>query len=308
MDLLAFYENNYYKTMEARDRLLNRIQVTSAIIFTEFTVMSYMCRTVETQKITLATVFFSIFVLVTIASLTYSAWLLYKAYSDSAYQPIPYANEINENYNKNIAHYLGEGLSQIDAQLKANSELEEFLIGEYAFSSAKNDVKMEERSKYSRDSIKWAFLSLIGMALSATTFIANDMDASSPRKPVDIIIKDIQNLSKYKFTDQTNQTNQTGVTPSCLEIIREVHHQEMTHQKNLLLNQSQLLQHVDSQLTKTIMDQDLNRGICISNTKDICEVKKHTEKKPVPTHSAKPKLPERRVACYDHVPLNNMKK
>ncbi|MGY3912513.1 hypothetical protein ACW5XW_20440 [Aeromonas piscicola] len=138
-------------------------------------------------------------------------------------------------------------------QKKTNYELEQYLIGEYAFSSAKNDLKIEERSKNSKENIRWAFLSLAEMALSAITFITNDMDASSPRKSVDIIIiKDIQIPSNGGISIQNNQN---GVNTSCLDIIREIYHQETIHQKNHLHSQHQLLQVVDSQLTKTITGQ-----------------------------------------------------
>lgn len=137
-------------------------------------------------------------------------------------------------------------------QKKTNYELEQYLIGEYAFSSAKNDLKIEERSKNSKENIRWAFLSLAEMALPAITFITNDMDASSPRKSVDIIIKDIQIPSNGGISIQNNQN---GVNTSCLDIIREIYHQETIHQKNHLHSQHQLLQVVDSQLTKTITGQ-----------------------------------------------------
>ncbi|WP_042866571.1 hypothetical protein, partial [Aeromonas piscicola] len=120
-------------------------------------------------------------------------------------------------------------------QKKTNYELEQYLIGEYAFSSAKNDLKIEERSKNSKENIRWAFLSLAEMALSAITFITNDMDASSPRKSVDIIIiKDIQIPSNGGISIQNNQN---GVNTSCLDIIREIYHQETIHQKNHLHSQ-----------------------------------------------------------------------
>lgn len=72
VDILNFYENSYHKTIEARDRLLNRIQLTSAIVITDATVIAYMCRTVEVKIVSVHLITFSISLSFAICSILYA--------------------------------------------------------------------------------------------------------------------------------------------------------------------------------------------------------------------------------------------
>lgn len=302
MDLLAFYENNYYKTLEARDRLLTRIQLTAAILFTEFTIISYMCRTVDIKNISPAVIFFIATITFTLAALLYSSFLLYKAYSDSSYQPIPYANAINAHFNDLIKHYKTENYNDEESRKMALDDLEFFLINEYSDSSAVNDLKMEVRSKNSHSSIKMAFLSLIGIAFSSTIFIGNDMDASSPRKPLDVVVKEMP-TSTPKNIDQHGDIN------ICLEMAKTIIRQRTMTQENPLNNQSLYLQVVDNQLMKTTNHQEDNKGLNMSENKNSDAHKKSPQhKKPVGSYQEKPKPPTRREICYDHKEIKDVKK
>lgn len=302
MDLLAFYENNYYKTLEARDRLLTRIQLTAAILFTEFTIVSYMCRTIDIKNISPAVIFFIITTTITLVLLLYSSFLLYKAYSDSGYQPMPYANQINVHFEELNTHYKNSGSNENESRKLALDDLEKYLINEYSDSSAANDLKMEQRSENSHKSIKTAFLSLIGMAFSAVIFIGNDMDASSPRKPLDIAVKEIP------ISSTPPSISQHGADSICLEIIKTIINQKIMTQEGPLSNQSLCRPVVDNQLMKTTNHpSNIEEANMSENKNSDAQKNPPPEKKPITSFQEKPKPPTKRVMCYDHKDIKDMK-
>ncbi|MGL4886322.1 MAG: hypothetical protein ACRC4V_08275 [Aeromonas veronii] len=106
--------------------------------------------------------------------------------------PIPYANEIR-SYHEQLKQYYAQ--PDINKPAEADKEFEEYLISQYSEAASFNDRGIERRSAFSYKSIKAIPFTLIFTALTTSIFILNDMDASSPRKTIDIKVENVNQIS-----------------------------------------------------------------------------------------------------------------
>ena len=178
VEILGLYRELYASELERKDSITLRIQLRFALVLTVFTAFVYILKTLDIEQqpgmalgvlelLTLSVVF-----------LVWCSSKLLRAYTGNQYDFLPYANEIED--------YRQETLSGTN---KGEDSFVEYLIKEYSDCAGEVSRVNDERQALLNQSTGYLKLACVFVFLAGSIFIFLDMDASSPRKPISIVIE-----------------------------------------------------------------------------------------------------------------------
>jgi hypothetical protein len=211
--LLNFFETIYNQELETKERLLNGIQITAAMTITNVSSLIYMLRTLDYSSPIFAIKGFFIFAALNGALLILAFTFIALTYKSSDYMSVPDLAEINKyladlnKYNDEITKY-NKDYDADEPLTDTDQRFHEYLIDTYSQCSSFNSNANKRRSSFSYKSKLFAIISYLPLFISATFFISEDMDASSPRKPTDInypLLIDSVNKLSDKITANTKE-------------------------------------------------------------------------------------------------------
>lgn len=177
VEILTLYRELYSSELERKDSITLKIQLRFALVLTVFTAAVYILKTVDLEQQLIPTALLAIFLALSGIFTLLGSTKLLKAYTGNQYDFLPYADEI-ENHRKTL----------LDSDNDEDS-FAEYLIEEYSDCAAGVSKVNDSRQLLINQStmhLKFAFLFVF---LAGSIFILQDMDASSPRKPISIIIE-----------------------------------------------------------------------------------------------------------------------
>ena len=191
------FERYYFHELEVKEKLTNRVQMSFALLVGEYTVLSYMLRTVDYSQDIRVLVLFGISIILTIWFSGISVKHLLKAFHGNEYSGIPSPTETEEYRQKLIRHK-----AEIEEYNQANpnnrqpitdvaEQLDSYLYGKYEKCCSKNIEVNSSRMDFIHDAIKWLLRSAIPLVASCLIFIVVDLDSASPRKSAEINDKQV---------------------------------------------------------------------------------------------------------------------
>ena len=186
----SLYEKLYYQELEAKDKIIARVQVVIAFILTSNSVLIYIVRNMDwrqaSQALCVITGLLIIFFVLSICSTIF----LVRSFWGNAFKYIPtpmeidnYLNEM-ERHNRDLAHYReNEAHNQklIDPQRK----LDNWFYDELKKCASYNAEVNQIRSERLHQAVKFFLLSMLPLFFAGILFVASGLDLSSPlRKAV----------------------------------------------------------------------------------------------------------------------------
>lgn len=191
--LFELYEKLYFHEMEVRERITGRVQITFALVATGYTILSYMLRMLDCTVIRSAIMTFTISTGLTFVLSFVCLYFLVRAFWGNTYKGMPSPIKTDEYREKLIAHK--KEIEEYNASYQSNKQPEidvDALVSAHLYQkfrdcSTHNTEINDRRSQQIHKAFKWLLFSSIPMFVSSITFIAYDLDVSSPRKETSII-------------------------------------------------------------------------------------------------------------------------
>lgn len=175
-----FLFSAYFDEINARERIVNRIQINLGIYITALAVVSYMARRVDYASGCIPLVFFWIGEVLAVVLLIGSLGVTLSAFTGYQYKFAPKLREI-VNYDRDIKTNIKNGHVPKD-------NIDEYMADVVSECVDYNYSVNEVRRKKLSLSLKLVFASSVPLLVSCGLFVLLDMDASSPRK--DMLISD----------------------------------------------------------------------------------------------------------------------
>lgn len=199
--LLSFYESVYKQELEYKETLMNRVQLTAALLLTNFSAFTYMLRNVDLKSGVVFISYFFLFAAINLIVIFTATYFVARAFSSTEYKSIPALSKINdyisewEQYNHDIEAYNVDNNTN-EPKVKIQEKLNEYLKKLYVECASFNAVANERRASFSYRGVITTIISYFPLLICASLFIIDDMDASSSRKPTDISAENIENQLK----------------------------------------------------------------------------------------------------------------
>lgn len=176
-DLFNLYEKQYFHELEAREKILNRLQIPLAIIVSYASFYGYIAKGIELSSgfwnilaYTLLLVSFFLFVL--------TLYNFVQAFFNHTYELIPTAVE-TEDYRKVLVdHYQGYPESDRLAEDAFDNQLYKY----YAECATANTNINDKRSSFTHNSNKWLICNLPFLFLIFLIFSFSGVDKNSKEK------------------------------------------------------------------------------------------------------------------------------
>lgn len=278
-ELFVLFEKQYFHELEVKERLTNRVQISFALLVGEYTVISYMLRTVDQTRNLYVVISFYLLTVLTIGLSACATRLLLKAFRGNVYEGIPLASDTESHHKSLIEHKIAvkkynKDYPDADRQeINIEEEIDDYLYRQYKERSSKNSIINENRMDWIHDSFGWLLYSAIPLALSCLLFVLVDLDVSSPRQSQDIhdakVVQAVDNLNlTLQKIDQTQQEATKWLTTT--DRITRHHQSDLSHH-----------QYDTSMKTKSPMSKE--------------EVMSEDDKKPAPSPPSPPVEPSARL-------------
>ena len=254
--LFEFYEKLYFHEMQNRDTLYTRVQINFALIFTGFSIVSYMLRMLDFSSNKELALVFSALAILSVTISSRGVFYLIKAFWGTEYKGVPdpvetdrYRVEV-ENHAESILQYNKDYPENKQPEVNVEAVLSKFLLEQVRDCATHNTYANEVRFTHVHNSVKWLLLAAIPFLSASVLFVAFDLDASSPRKETLIynqslveklasingeIVNASSGYSEILEAQKLCQTNQNLA----------LHHHLQAHQ--VLLDQERLLKMVSHQ-------------------------------------------------------------
>lgn len=228
--VLSFYEKVHYQELEDKDKLLTRIQISSALLITNGSAFIYMLRNLDFNSDDAFIHYFILFAAVNFVVIAVAAYFLMQAFSSSEYKSMPTLEVIDEylsqlkNYSKQVEDYNAVASTPID-KVCVSDGFTEYLKKTYIECATFNSIANKRRSAFSYNGMIVSLSAFVPLFICSSLFIADDMDASSSRKPTDISAKNIErSLNKiYESIEHGNKDFK------CLKIKQPHHPSRQSH-------------------------------------------------------------------------------
>ncbi|WP_422136212.1 hypothetical protein [Endozoicomonas sp. ALD040] len=178
-ELLQFYKELYFHELERKDRITGQAQVRFAFIATGVALSAYMLRMLDFSESAHLVWLFVGCLGLALVPFCYSVWILCRAFWGNKYDYLPLLTDV-ESYRQDLErHY-----SETSENGSIESDMLDYLLVSFAKISSKNSQVNEERLSKMHCFYKWSLPSVGFFIVASTLFIAADLDASSPRKPI----------------------------------------------------------------------------------------------------------------------------
>lgn len=215
--ILNFYEAVHQKELEYKETLMSRVQITAALFVTNGSAFVYMLRNLDLNSAAIFIHYFGLFAALNFLVLCIAAYFLTRAFSSSEYKSLPtlerinnYITELNQ-FNENISNYNSENNAN-EQKIDVNEKISEYLKNTYIDCATFNALANERRSSFSYRSVVATLIAFLPLFICSILFIADDMDASSARKPTDIAANNIE-LSLEKIHKSLEDANKVSICP-----------------------------------------------------------------------------------------------
>ncbi|MEZ8105347.1 hypothetical protein AB4291_13675 [Vibrio cyclitrophicus] len=180
-----FYKEQYVLELERKNELTGVVQVRLVTLVSAASIMLYMLKTFQFHHEHI----WIPFLFMILASLSgglflYIAWSLYKAYWGNTYERLPSIYEL-ESYRVALD---SEGILKEDP-----NAFEEYLIEEMSLCMKNNCESNDSRYQLMNKVMKKLPWAITLFVLSGAIYLIADLDASSPRKPVEVQIIETRN-------------------------------------------------------------------------------------------------------------------
>ncbi len=221
-NLFDHFERHYFHALEVKDKLPGRIQLTFALLFGEYTAISYMLRTVDYTRNLDVLILFVLFLFFAISLSLFSIRYLLKAFHGNEYAVLPLPFDI-EKYRLNLIQHKAEIDKYNDdypeskqPEVDVDERLFSHIFNKYQQCSSTNLKVNTCRMNWIHDAIRWMLLSAVPLIISCLIFIVSDLDSSSPRLAqtvrdeyvADAILQLKQALQKEKGCTSCKMINQ----------------------------------------------------------------------------------------------------
>jgi hypothetical protein len=217
--ILSFYESAHQKELEYKETLMSRLQITAALLLTNGSAFIYMLRNLDFNSGAIYIHFFYLFAGLNFIAIVIACYFLARAFSSSEYKSLPtlqtinqYIVELNE-YNKNIDEFNQTNNSTEDT-INVETKFSDYLKDTYVDCATFNAIANERRSSFSYRGVIATLSAFLPLFICSILFIADDMDASSARKPTDVSAVKIE-ASLEKISQHLLNSNKE---PSCQKL------------------------------------------------------------------------------------------
>ncbi|MEO9495818.1 MAG: hypothetical protein ABJG42_15175 [Vibrio splendidus] len=186
--LFEFYERLYFHEMQNRDTLYTRVQINFALIFTGFSIVSYMLRMLDFSSNKELALVFAVLAILSVTVSARGVFFLVKAFWGTEYKGVPDPAETDryrievENHKESILQYNRDYPENKQPEIDIEVVLSQFLIEQVRDCATHNTYANEIRFTHVHNSIKWLLLAAVPFLFASVLFVAFDLDASSPRK------------------------------------------------------------------------------------------------------------------------------
>jgi hypothetical protein len=216
-ELLEHYKSIYYYELENKNHVSSRVQSVSAVLVLVFTLTIYMVRTFDyttatPNLIAIFWVFIAVYALLTVSVIVF----LFLAYWGNIFRAVSPPNAIEEHrekYDQYTKDYYSVNDSNCNKIATLEEETESFIFEQFVECASHNSLLNQTRSKYIHRAFGMMSISFVPLLISCCTFVAFDLDTSSPRKAFSIQNKSIDSiydelLKQTKLQkDRMNETN-----------------------------------------------------------------------------------------------------
>lgn len=209
------YEKLYFHEMEVRERITGRVQITFALVATGYTILSYMLRMLDYNELRCAIVLFAIFSGLTFVLSFICLYFLVRAFWGNTYKGMPSPVKIDEYreelivHKKNIEIYNSSYPNHLQPEVDVDSGVADYLYKKFRDCSAHNTEVNDRRSRQVHRAFKWLLFASIPMLVASVTYIAFDLDVSSPRKETPIV--DISIATELKGINSKLESLNTSI-------------------------------------------------------------------------------------------------
>lgn len=192
-EMLAFHKEMHFHEMEARDRLTFRIQMVFALVFTVYSIIGYMLRTLDYEEPLYLLLTFYLLVGVSFLISIACVHQMVRAFWGNEYKAMPFARDIQEykigmvKYAKEIKSYNESYPNAKQNEIQVGKAVEGYILNKFIECASHNAGVNVERSWRIHQVFKWLLILSMPFFLAGAVFILFDLDTSSPRKDAYII-------------------------------------------------------------------------------------------------------------------------
>ncbi|MBL0533473.1 hypothetical protein JD541_10835 [Aeromonas dhakensis] len=181
----------YFHELDAREHIFNRLQLNFALYASVLAMIAYMTRMVDYNSQEAIVTLFYVCVFFSIMFLAKSAYLTYHSLTGMQYRLLPDPNELYK-YRVNVRDH-AKAISDYNKKYGTNEVVpdveqvcKDFLAKMMTSCTSYNAGVNELRKLGIRRSLLFLVLSAVPLLLSSVLFIGFDLDASSPRKKLQV--------------------------------------------------------------------------------------------------------------------------
>ncbi|CAM2834841.1 hypothetical protein [Vibrio rarus] len=273
--LFPFYEKMYFHEMETREKLFTRVQINFALIFTGFSIVSYMLRMLDFSVYREAAIAFVVLAVLSIALSAIGVWHLISAFWGNEYKGVPSPKE-TDGYRVEVQQYV-VSINQYNEDYPENKQpvvdvdemVSQFIYEQLRDCSSHNTDINDTRFARIHNSVRWLLIASVPFLLASVLFVTFDLDTSSPRKETLIYNRSL--VDKLENID-SNIANAV------------LHNQNMLEVQQLCLkNQEQVLHHLHQALQQRQNHEELLKTVNhLKKCEDLMTDKKATPPPPPP--------------------------
>lgn len=291
--LFEFYEKIYFHEMQNRDTLYSRVQINFALLFTGFSIISYMLRMLDFSVYRNVSILFVILGIISVVISAHGVTYLIKAFWGNEYKGVPSPRETDkyriqvEEYAESINEYNREYPNNRQEPVDVEEMVSTFLYDQLRDCSSHNTEVNDVRFAHIHNSVRWLLIAAVPFLIASVLFITYDLDASSPRKETLIYNKSlVENL-------KTIDSNLVQASYSNKELLKV--------QQICQINQNQALHLLHQVLQQRLVQDELLKTV---NHLKKCE-DYMSDKKPPPPPPQAPARPIARVFNDEALPKSS---
>ncbi len=219
MDIYNFFKDQYFFEISRKDQLMSYMSMPTLVIITIGGIVGFFLQNYNFMNLNLITVFFIIFLLITIFFLFRTTFYLFRSYLGYKYNYIPYSEELLKYYNELEEYYK-------DNENESNTALEDFknvIIEKYAFASNINSKNNDSKSEYLHQAIFSLVFALIFCLFSSIPFFINQYSKNDNVIKIEITnLNDVsQKLGDIMSSNNSNQKPKPKPVPPPNRNVRE---------------------------------------------------------------------------------------
>lgn len=208
MNLRDFYKEHYLLEVNRRQELTNSIALPVGVLSVLVSAILMLAKEID-YPLDKIEYFQLVMILISLFFCGLSLFFLIRSYFGYKYEYIATPKEIKKYFDDLIAHYIGIGLSPVDARKQAEDETLEQIDSQYAERTHKNTVNNDTKSYYLHKANNALIYSIISTIITGLPYVTNSIISPSETYKVELV-----NLKELKMSNQsTSPPDQPASTP-----------------------------------------------------------------------------------------------